>query len=90
VLDVRMPDEFADRAVKGALNVPLYMLRERAVEFERGRKVVVYCNTGERSAAAAFILSKMGVPVFALQGGLSAMIKQLEKQAASDKAKPPG
>jgi CRP-like cAMP-binding protein len=80
VLDVRLPDEFNERAVKGALNVPLYTLRERASEFERGRKVVVYCNTGERSAAAAFILSKMGVPVFALQGGLSAMIKQLEKQ----------
>lgn len=80
VLDVRLPDEFNERAVKGALNVPLYTLRERASEFERGTKVVVYCNTGERSAAAAFILSKMGVPVFALQGGLSAMIKQLEKQ----------
>jgi CRP-like cAMP-binding protein len=86
VLDVRLPDEFSDRAVKGALNVPLFMLRERAADFERGRKVVVYCNTGERSAAAAFILSKMGVPVFALQGGLSAMIKQLEKQS-TDKPK---
>lgn len=85
VLDVRLPEEFNDRAVKGALNVPLFMLRERAAEFERGKKVVVYCNTGERSAAAAFILSKMGVPVFALQGGLSAMIKQLEKGAAAEK-----
>ena len=85
VLDVRLPEEFNDRAVKGAVNVPLFMLRERAADFERGRKVVVYCNTGERSAAAAFILSKMGVPVFALQGGLSAMIKQLEKSAATEK-----
>jgi CRP-like cAMP-binding protein len=82
VLDVRMPQEYEERAVKGALNVPLYMLREKAQEFERGRKVVVYCNTGERSAAAAFILGKIGVPVFALQGGLSAMLKILEKQAA--------
>lgn len=89
VLDVRLPEEFSDRAVKGALNVPLFQLREKAAEFERGRKVVVYCNTGERSAAAAFILSKMGVPVFALQGGLSAMIRQLEKMAAgADASKP--
>jgi len=80
ILDVRMPEEFNDRAVKGALNVPLYVLRERAAqEFERGRKVVVYCNTGERSAAAAFILSKMGMNVVALQGGLSAMVRQIEK-----------
>lgn len=81
ILDVRLPEEFNDRAVKGAQNVPLFQLRERATEFERGRKVVVYCNTGERSAAAAFILSKMGVAVFALQGGLSAMVKQIEKSA---------
>jgi CRP-like cAMP-binding protein len=79
ILDVRLPEEYADRAVKGAVNVPLYVLRERAAEFERGRKVVVYCNTGERSAAAAFILAKMGMTVVALQGGLSAMIKQIEK-----------
>jgi CRP-like cAMP-binding protein len=80
VVDVRLPNEFEDGAVKGAINVPLYLLREKAQEFERGRKVVVYCNTGERSAAAAFILAKIGVPVFALQGGLSAMVKALEKQ----------
>jgi CRP-like cAMP-binding protein len=81
VLDVRLPEEFDERAVKGALNVPLFMLREKAQDFERGRKVVVYCNTGERSAAAAFILGKIGVAAFALQGGLSAMIRSLEKQA---------
>jgi rhodanese-related sulfurtransferase len=88
VVDVRLPEEFSDRAVKGALNVPLYVLREKAQDFERGRKVVVYCNTGERSAAAAFILGKIGVPVFALQGGLSAMIRTLEKQAAEKREKP--
>jgi len=81
VVDVRLPEEFEDRAVKGALNVPLYVLREKAQDFERGRKVVVYCNTGERSAAAAFILAKIGVAAFALQGGLSAMVRSLEKQA---------
>ena len=85
IVDVRMPEEFSERAVKGAMNIPLFQLRERAPEIERGRKVVVYCNTGERSAAAAFIFAKLGVPVFALQGGLSAMIKQLEKQGAAEK-----
>jgi rhodanese-related sulfurtransferase len=87
VVDVRMPEEYEERAVKGALNVPLYVLREKAQEFERGRKVVVYCNTGERSAAAAFILGKIGVPVFALQGGLSSMVRILEKQAAEKTAR---
>ena len=54
VVDVRLPEEFAERAAKGAVNIPLYMLREQGAELDRKRKVVVYCNTGERSAAAAF------------------------------------
>jgi CRP-like cAMP-binding protein len=81
VLDVRMPEENAQRAIKDALNVPLYMLRESVADFDKSKKYIVYCNTGERSAAAAFILSKLGFQVFALQGGISGMIRQLEKQA---------
>ena len=43
--------------------------------------MIVYCNTGERSAAAAFILSKLGFDVCALQGGISGMIRQTGKKA---------
>lgn len=81
VLDVRMPDEHAERAIKGSQNAPLYTLRESVSDFDKSKKYIVYCNTGERSAAAAFILSKLGFQVFALHGGLSGMLKQLEKQA---------
>lgn len=88
ILDVRTPEEFAVRAVKGAVNVPLDLLREEAGELERGRKLVVYCNTGERSAAAAFILAKLGLDAFALQGGLVAMIRQIAKQSG-EKPPPP-
>lgn len=81
VIDVRMTEEFDERAIKGALNMPLFRLREFASQLEKGRKYVVYCNTGERSAAAAFILQKLGFDACALQGGLSAMIKQAEGKA---------
>lgn len=78
VIDVRMPTEHAQRAIKGSINVPLFRLREDVVQrFPRTSKLVVYCNTGERSAAAAFILTRLGYgEVYALQGGLSAMLKQ--------------
>jgi len=76
-----MPEEHAERAIKGAINAPLYTLRESVSDFDRSKRYIVYCNTGERSAAAAFILSKLGFQVFALHGGLSGMIRQLEKQA---------
>ncbi|HVJ63195.1 MAG TPA: cyclic nucleotide-binding domain-containing protein, partial [Tahibacter sp.] len=80
LLDVRMPEEFAQRAIKGAINTPLYTLRETVNEFDRARKYVIYCNTGERSAAAAFIMAKMGFETYALQGGISGMIKQIDKK----------
>jgi CRP-like cAMP-binding protein len=82
VLDVRMPEEFQQRAIKGAINTPLYTLRETVNEYDRGKKYVVYCNTGERSAAAAFIMSKMGFDVYALHGGISGMIKQIDRTQA--------
>ena len=81
VLDVRMPEEHAQRAIKDSVNAPLYTLRESVADFDKTKRYIVYCNTGERSAAAAFILSKLGFQVFALHGGLSGMIRQLEKQA---------
>lgn len=76
IVDVRMPDEFAQGAIKGAINAPLFVLREKALAtLDKKRKVVVYCNTGERSGAAAFILSKIGFDAYALQGGLSGLLK---------------
>ena len=80
VLDVRMPEEHDQRSIKDALNVPLYTMRETVSDFDRSKKYIVYCNTGERSAAAAYILGKMGFEVYALQGGISGMIRQMAKK----------
>lgn len=81
VIDVRLPAEFEQRAIRDAINVPLYRLREDAVDrFSRDAKLIVYCNTGERSSAAAFILTRLGFDAYALQGGLLGMLRQQEKQ----------
>jgi CRP-like cAMP-binding protein len=84
VVDVRMPAEHEQRAIKGSVNIPLYRLREDAFErFDRRQQFIVYCNTGERSSAAAFILTKLGyTAVHALQGGLGGMLRQQDKAAA--------
>ncbi len=87
VLDVRLPNEFDERAIKGAINIPLFALRQEAVQrLDTSRKVIVYCNTGERSGAAAFLLRRVGFEVYALQGGISGMLKQMDKQNPA----PPG
>ena len=78
LLDVRMPEEHAQRAIDGSINVPLYRLREDVANvMPSGSRVVVYCNTGERSAAAAFVLKRLGYEVSALHGGLGAMLRLL-------------
>lgn len=81
LIDVRLPAEFEQRAIRGAINLPLHRLREDAVDrFGPGDKLIVYCNTGERSAAAAFILTRLGFDASALQGGLFGMLRQQERQ----------
>ncbi|TNJ35578.1 cyclic nucleotide-binding domain-containing protein [Arenimonas terrae] len=78
LLDVRMPEEHAQRAIDGSVNVPLYRLREDVANvLPSGSRVIVYCNTGERSAAAAFVLKRLGYEVSALHGGLGAMLRLL-------------
>ena len=53
-----------------------------------GRPVIVYCNTGERSAAAAFVLSRLEYEVSAIHGGLAAMLRlQAQQQAMAEAAK---
>src|SRR5690606_12307529 len=45
LIDVRLPEEYAERAIKGARNVPLFRLRELVADFDRKDKYIVYCNT---------------------------------------------
>ncbi|MGA8707943.1 MAG: cyclic nucleotide-binding domain-containing protein [Steroidobacteraceae bacterium] len=71
-LDVRLPSEHQNVAIDGSLNVPLYFIRLKISTLDRGRKYVVYCDTGRRSSAAAFILVERGFDAYVLRGGLDA------------------
>jgi len=71
-LDVRLPSEHQNVAIEGSLNVPLYFIRLKISTLDRSRKYVVYCDTGRRSSAAAFILVERGFDAYVLRGGLDA------------------
>ena len=73
LIDVRTEDEFGRGAIKGAANLPLYMLRLKSKTLDPQRQYVAYCQTGNRSAAAAFLLSQRGFDVCVLNGGLDAI-----------------
>lgn len=63
LLDVRTPEEFSDRHVEGARNIPVDELPQRLGELPRDRVVVVYCHSGARSARAAGVLRGAGYRV---------------------------
>jgi len=73
LIDVRLEDEHHAGAIKGSVNIPLYLLRLKAASLDPQRRYVVYCQTGSRSCVAAFLLSQRGFDVSALQGGLDAV-----------------
>ena len=71
LVDVREARERAVASIPGSVHVPMSALRA-GWRPETGRKVVVYCATGIRSAEAARILAAEGHAVADLAGGLAA------------------
>ena len=59
-LDVRLPSEFEHGHLAGAINLPLYFIRLKLKSLSRDVPYVVYCDTGRRSSAAAYILAERG------------------------------
>ncbi len=80
IVDVREPDEYRLGHIPGSLLVPRGTLEAAAdprnrhrVEplcSARGRTIVVYCDTGARSALAADTLNQMGFASYNLAGGI--------------------
>lgn len=73
VLDVRAPSERAGSRIEGSEHLPLAELPARLGEIPRDRPVVCVCGGGYRSAIAASLLQRAGVPeVMDLRGGMAA------------------
>ena len=71
IVDVRTPDEFADGHYPKALNIPVRDLMRRMGEIgDKGKPVVVYCETGARSALAAKLMKASGYKDVINAGGL--------------------
>jgi glyoxylase-like metal-dependent hydrolase (beta-lactamase superfamily II)/rhodanese-related sulfurtransferase len=72
VLDVREPDEAAEWAIPGSVNLPMRGLAERIVELPHDREIAVVCASGSRSVLAADLLAGHGLRVANLRGGMAA------------------
>jgi len=71
-LDVRTEAEARKDRIRGALHIPLHELRRRGEELRRhaDKEIICYCQSGNRSVAAALILKKLGLNVSSLEGGM--------------------
>ncbi len=68
--DVRLDSEHKTTGIEGSINIPLFMLRLKADSLDPEKKYVLYCDTGRRSSAAAYLLSERGQQAYCLKGGL--------------------
>jgi CRP-like cAMP-binding protein/chromosome segregation ATPase len=69
-LDVRFADEHKATGIKGSQNLPLNLLRSKMRELDTEKRYVVYCDSGGRSSAGAFLLAQRGFDACYLAGGL--------------------
>ncbi|MEN9481875.1 MAG: hypothetical protein RLZZ298_3270 [Pseudomonadota bacterium] len=71
-LDVRYAAEFGQDGLPGALNIPLNEIRSAFDLLDKSKEYIVYCHSGRRSSAAAFLLAQHGLKAFWLRDGLVA------------------
>ena len=69
-IDVRYPSEYQYDRLPGARNIPLSEIRNALGALDMDDQYIVYCQSGRRSSAAAFLLAQRGYRVFVLEGGL--------------------
>ena len=76
LIDVRTPEEFAERHLEGAINVPLDSFDPAALPDTGGAERVLYCRSARRSAEAAEKLADAtGRDAVHLEGGILAWEK---------------
>lgn len=61
LIDVRTPDEFKAGHIKGALNIPVEILSEKAQELPKDKKIIIYCETGVRAEMGYTALKNLGI-----------------------------
>ena len=72
LLDVRSPEEFGGGHIDGAINIPIQALSGRMDELDdKNHEIVVYCQSGARSAMAKRLLERDGFTSVHDLGGLA-------------------
>jgi phage shock protein E len=60
LVDVRSEGEYKSGAIPSAINIPYDVIAENLPTEDRSARIIVYCRSGNRSAAAAGTLENLG------------------------------
>lgn len=78
VLDVRGADEYADRHVEGALNIPHTRLAAQISEVPAERRLYIHCGSGLRASLATAYLAQQGRDVVLVDGAFEKIASNLK------------
>ncbi|MGZ4979564.1 MAG: cyclic nucleotide-binding domain-containing protein [Methylobacter sp.] len=73
LLDVRSKDDYDDQHLDGSINLPFFSLRMQLKTLSQERPVVVVCQDGRTSEAAAFLLLRNKIGAMILKGGIDGL-----------------
>ena len=71
LVDVRTPNEFAERKIPGSVNLPLGSLSDQMDQISGRENLVLVCATGTRAEKARCLLAQRGIAAQVLEGGIS-------------------
>jgi CRP-like cAMP-binding protein/rhodanese-related sulfurtransferase len=83
IIDARIPLEYEEEHIYGALNIPVEVLRQKCVGFDPGKKYITYCLNDSRGMVAAFLLKNRGFNARCLRGGVSGWLGKVESGSDS-------
>ena len=73
ILDVRTPEEFADKHIPGAINIPNETISTEEIPElpDKDQLILVYCRSGNRSKQASKKLAALGYTNIVEFGGIN-------------------
>ncbi len=71
IIDARIPQEYEEEHIEGAVNIPVEELRKKYAELDPKKAYITYCTNDARGMVAAFLLKNRGFKAKCLRGGVS-------------------
>ncbi|MBF0557187.1 MAG: cyclic nucleotide-binding domain-containing protein [Nitrospirae bacterium] len=77
IIDARVPAEYQEEHIYGAVNIPVEVLRQKCLGFDKTKKYITYCLNDSRGMVAAFLLKNRGFDAKCLRGGVSGWLGEV-------------